>query len=176
VITSTIRIRIYKGYTISLSKRLTMDQSERSAGIPFKSKLRPHVEQIRKWRRAGFTWAAIAEKLEAQGCKTRATNLCQFMRRYRRRPFPSEAGPETPEASPATSRPRNRYDPTSCPPDSMPKLTFLELAERILREENKPLSPSEIWKTAITKGYDKDFGGSGKTPAATLYSAIFTNT
>jgi hypothetical protein len=81
-----------------------MAQSKRSAGIPFKSKLRPHVEQIRKWRRAGFTWAAIAEKLEAQGCTTRATNLCQFMRRYRRRPFPSEAGPEVLETLPATSR------------------------------------------------------------------------
>jgi hypothetical protein len=83
-----------------------MDQDKRSTGIPFKSKLRPHVEQIRKWRRAGFTWAAIAEKLEAQGCKTRATNLCQFMRRYRRRPFPSEAGPEAPEASPTTLKSR----------------------------------------------------------------------
>src|SRR5580658_3605403 len=82
-----------------------MDQSKRSAGIPFKSKLRPHVEQIRKWRRAGFTWAAIAEKLEAQGCKTRATNLCQFMRRYRKKPFPSGAEPETTELVPVRTRP-----------------------------------------------------------------------
>jgi hypothetical protein len=58
----------------------------------------------------------------------------------------------------------------------MPKLTFLELAEKILRQENKPLSPSEIWKTAVAKDYHKDLGGSGKTPEATLYSAIFTNT
>jgi hypothetical protein len=98
-----------------------MNQSKRSAGIPFKSKLRPHVEQIRKWRRAGFTWAAIAEKLEAHGCNTRATNLCQFMRRYRRRPFSSEAGPETPAASPATLKTRRgnasvRAEP-SCVPD-----------------------------------------------------------
>jgi len=62
--------------------------------------LRPYVDQIRKWRRAGFTWAAIAEKLAQQGCKTHATNLCQFMRRYRKRPFPSGAEPETTERLP----------------------------------------------------------------------------
>jgi hypothetical protein len=31
---------------------------------------------------AGFKDDDEYEKLEAQGCKTRATNLCQFMRRY----------------------------------------------------------------------------------------------
>jgi len=58
----------------------------------------------------------------------------------------------------------------------MPKLTFLELAEKILREENKPLSPGEIWKTAVAKEYEKNLGGSGKTPWATLYAAIFNDT
>lgn len=58
----------------------------------------------------------------------------------------------------------------------MAKLTFLGLAEKILREANKPLSPSEIWKTAVARGYDKDIDTGGKTPEATLYSAIFTNT
>jgi hypothetical protein len=58
----------------------------------------------------------------------------------------------------------------------MSKLTFLELAEKILREENKPLSPSEIWKTAVAKGYEKKLAGGGKTPWDTLYAAIFTNT
>jgi hypothetical protein len=62
------------------------------------------------------------------------------------------------------------------PTNSMPKLTFLGLAERILREENKPLSPSEIWKTAVAKESDKKVGGSGKTPEATLYAAIFNDT
>jgi hypothetical protein len=82
-----------------------MNQDQRPGGIPYKSKLRPYVDQIRKWRRAGFTWAAIAEKLEAQGCKTRATNLCQFMRRYRKRPFPSGAEPETADLDPVRTRP-----------------------------------------------------------------------
>ncbi len=58
----------------------------------------------------------------------------------------------------------------------MTKLTFLGLAEKILREEKRPLSPAELWKNAVTKGYDKLLESQGKTPAATLYSAIFTNT
>lgn len=58
----------------------------------------------------------------------------------------------------------------------MVKLTFLSLAEKILREQGKPLSPAEIWKTAVSKGYDKEVETEGRTPAATLYSAIFTNT
>src|ERR1700749_1846551 len=79
-----------------------------SRGIPFKSKLRPYVDQIRKWRRAGFTWAGIADKLGEQGCATCATNLYQFMRRYRRRPHPSGAEPETREPVPAITRPAKK--------------------------------------------------------------------
>jgi hypothetical protein len=82
-----------------------MNQNQRAGGIPYKSKLRPYVDQIRKWRRAGFTWAVIAEKLGEQGCQTHATNLCQFMRRYRKRPFPSGAEPETRELVPARTKP-----------------------------------------------------------------------
>ena len=78
--------------------------AKRSRGIPFRSKLRPYVDQIRKWRRAGFTWAGIAEKLGEQGCATCATNLYQFMRRYRRRPFPSGAEPETAGLIPVPTR------------------------------------------------------------------------
>jgi hypothetical protein len=82
-----------------------MNQNQRPGGVPYKSKLRPYVDQIRKWRRAGFTWAAIAEKLGEQGCKTRATNLCQFMRRYRKRPFPSGVEPEATELGPVRTTP-----------------------------------------------------------------------
>jgi|ERR1700678_644483 hypothetical protein len=115
-----------------------MDQSKRSAGIPFKSKLRPHVEQIRKWRRAGFTWAAIAEKLEAQGCKTRATNLCQFMRRYRRRPFSSEAGPEAP---PATIKARRGNASVSAELSSVPDFEKLvdDAEESVRSIEARPI-------------------------------------
>ena len=88
-----------------------MSESKRPGGIPFKSKLRPYVDQIRKWRRAGFTWSGIAEKLGQQGCKTYATNLCQFMRRYRRRPFASEAGPEPSKPLPLTMKSRSKHAP-----------------------------------------------------------------
>ena len=58
----------------------------------------------------------------------------------------------------------------------MAKLTFLALAEQILKEEKRPLSPSEIWKIAVAKGYDKQLESKGKTPSGSLYSVIFTNT
>jgi hypothetical protein len=118
-----------------------MDQDKRSAGIPFKSKLRPHVGQIRKWRRAGLTWAAIAEKLEAQGCKTRATNLCQFMRRYRRRPFPSEAGPEVLETSPATFKARSGNASRRAEPSSGPDFEKLvdDAEESVRLIETRPI-------------------------------------
>ncbi len=56
------------------------------------------------------------------------------------------------------------------------QLTFIGLAKKILTEEKRPLSPSEIWKIAVAKGYDKELETKGKTPAASLYSVIFTNT
>jgi hypothetical protein len=82
-----------------------MSERKETCGVPFKSKLRPYVDQIRKWRRAGFTWAKIAQKLEDQGCKTHAANLCQFMRRYRKRPFPSGAEPEVNPPMPVAPKP-----------------------------------------------------------------------
>jgi uncharacterized protein len=57
----------------------------------------------------------------------------------------------------------------------MEKLTFLEFAKKVLREENRPLAPSEIWKIAVSKGYEKSLETTGKTPAQTLYSAILLN-
>lgn len=58
----------------------------------------------------------------------------------------------------------------------MTNFTFLGLAEKILEEQKRPLSPSEIWKVAVKQGYDSMLKAKqGKTPAATLYSAIFTD-
>jgi hypothetical protein len=58
----------------------------------------------------------------------------------------------------------------------MANMTFLGLAEKVLAEEKRPLSPSEIWKVAVGKGYDTMLRAKqGKTPASTLYSAIFTD-
>ena len=57
----------------------------------------------------------------------------------------------------------------------MGNLTFLGLAERVLEEEKRPLSPNEIWTIAVSKGYDRELRSTGKTPSATLYSAIMTD-
>jgi hypothetical protein len=53
----------------------------------------------------------------------------------------------------------------------MRKSVFIELAEKILIEKQKPLSAREIWEIAKNKGYDKELKTKGKTPNATL-SAI----
>ena len=97
-----------------------MITAKRSRGIPFKSKLRPYVDQVRKWRRAGFTWAAIADKLGEQGCTTCATNLYQFMRRYRKRPFPTSAEPELPNLGPVTIKTVKKARPAISKDSSTP--------------------------------------------------------
>lgn len=51
-------------------------------------------------------------------------------------------------------------------------LTFLQMAKKVLEEEKQPLSASEIWQIAVSKGYDKLVETKGKTPWATL-SALF---
>lgn len=57
----------------------------------------------------------------------------------------------------------------------MKQLTFLELAKKIIEEEGKPLSAEEIWEIATIKGYDKEVGTKGKTPARTLGSRIYVD-
>ena len=51
-------------------------------------------------------------------------------------------------------------------------LTFLQMAKKVLEEEKQPLSASEIWQIAVSKGYDKLVETKGKTPWGTL-SALF---
>lgn len=54
-------------------------------------------------------------------------------------------------------------------------MTFLELAEQVLKEEKKPLTANEIWQLAVQKGYDKKLNSEGKTPWATLAAQIYVN-
>lgn len=54
-------------------------------------------------------------------------------------------------------------------------MTFLELAERVLREEKRLLTANEIWTLATEKGYDKQLNSEGKTPWATLGAQIYVN-
>lgn len=54
-------------------------------------------------------------------------------------------------------------------------MTFLELAELIIKEENRPLTANEIWNMAAEKGYDKQLNTQGKTPWATLGALLYVN-
>lgn len=54
-------------------------------------------------------------------------------------------------------------------------MTFLELAKTIMNEAKTPLAPTEIWQTAVDKGYDKQLNSYGKTPWATLYTEIYVS-
>ena len=54
-------------------------------------------------------------------------------------------------------------------------MTFLELAEKVLKDEKRPLTATEIWTIAETKGYDKKLNSEGKTPWATLGAQIYVN-
>lgn len=58
----------------------------------------------------------------------------------------------------------------------MKKLTFLELAERVLNEETKPLLSDEIWNIARAKGYDNLINTSGKTPGRTIGAQLYVDT
>ena len=55
------------------------------------------------------------------------------------------------------------------------QLTFVALAEKVLREAKRPLSPGEIWQLAVSKGYDKLLSSHGKTPKQTLYTVIYVD-
>ncbi|NMC55577.1 MAG: hypothetical protein GYA48_18300 [Chloroflexi bacterium] len=54
-------------------------------------------------------------------------------------------------------------------------ITFLQLAQKVLNEENQPLSASETWRIAVSKGYDKLVDSKGKTPWATLGALIYVD-
>ncbi len=52
-------------------------------------------------------------------------------------------------------------------------MTFLELIEKVLREERRPLTAKEIWDIAEKRGYAEQVGTRGKTPWATIQSTIY---
>ncbi len=53
-------------------------------------------------------------------------------------------------------------------------MTFLELAETVLRETLKPMSVGEIWNYAEQKGYVSKLKSKGKTPWDTLAAQMYT--
>ena len=49
------------------------------------------------------------------------------------------------------------------------------MAQKVLEEEKQPLTASEIWQVATTKGYEKLVESKGKTPWATLGAMIYVD-
>ena len=57
----------------------------------------------------------------------------------------------------------------------MKRLTFKELAQKVLEEEKRPLTVREIWEIAVEKGYDGLVNSSGKTPWRTVGAQIYVD-
>lgn len=57
----------------------------------------------------------------------------------------------------------------------MLKLTFLQLAQKVLSENIRPMSSEEIWKYAEEKNYITDLFSLGKTPGATLGARLYVS-
>lgn len=57
----------------------------------------------------------------------------------------------------------------------MTKLTFIDLAKKVLSENSVPMSSEEIWKYAEEKSYTKDLNSLGKTPSATLGARLYVS-
>ena len=55
----------------------------------------------------------------------------------------------------------------------MKKITFLKLARKVLREENKPLTVEEIWEISQKKDYE--VATKGKTPWRTIGAQIYVD-
>jgi hypothetical protein len=52
---------------------------------------------------------------------------------------------------------------------------FLQLAQRVIEEEKRPLSAAEIWEIALAKGHDKRLDTKGKTPWMTLGVMLYVD-
>ncbi|REJ16168.1 MAG: hypothetical protein C6W58_10060 [Bacillaceae bacterium] len=57
----------------------------------------------------------------------------------------------------------------------MEKLTFFELAIKVLKEANKPMTIEEIWRYAQEREYDVLVGSKGKTPWQTMSARIYVD-
>ena len=54
-------------------------------------------------------------------------------------------------------------------------MNFIDFAEKIIREENRPLTPNEIWTIGIQKGYNKQINSTGKTPWETIGARLYVD-
>lgn len=58
---------------------------------------------------------------------------------------------------------------------NLEKLTFFELAIKVLKEANKPMTIEEIWRYAQAREYDVLVGSKGKTPWQTMSARIYVD-
>jgi hypothetical protein len=84
-------------------------------------------------------------------------------KRWPREPTPPRRPPEKP-----ARKPRKKAEASA--EGSEKKLSGLDAAAKVLAEANEPLSTKQMVEAMAAKGYWTSPGG--KTPAATLYSAI----
>ncbi len=54
-------------------------------------------------------------------------------------------------------------------------MKILELAEKVLSQENEPISSNEIWKVATDKGFVQEMNSSGKTPWQSLAARLYVS-
>ena len=54
-------------------------------------------------------------------------------------------------------------------------MNYIEFAEKVIREENRPLTRNEIWEIGKSKGYDKDLNSNGKTPWLTIGARLYVD-
>ena len=52
-------------------------------------------------------------------------------------------------------------------------ITFLQLAEKVISEEGRPMTANEVWKLAEIKNYIELLNSSGKTPWDTLNAQLY---
>lgn len=57
----------------------------------------------------------------------------------------------------------------------MLKLTFIDLAQKVLAEEQQAMTPKEIWEAAQRKGYDQQIGTKGKTPWSSIGARLYVD-
>ena len=74
------------------------------------------------------------------------------------------------EGSIAMATKKSSKTKTKPPAAEKPKLSALDAAARVLGEKKEPMSCPELVEAMAAKGYWKS--PAGKTPAATLYSAL----
>lgn len=85
---------------------------------------------------------------------------------------PEASAPETPAAAPKAKRPRktNPAGTSASTVSNGTKVSCLDAAARVLAEAGEPLNAKQMIEAITSKGYWTSPGG--KTPHATLYSAI----